>query len=337
MNVLVTGGAGFIGSNFVRLLLHQRPDWRVTVLDKLTYAGNPANLDDLKTSSRFTFYKGDICDGSLMEKLIPPQDAVVNFAAETHVDRSLTGADDFLRTAVLGTNTMLEIIQRHPAIRYIQISTDEVYGSLEEGSATEASPLVPRNPYSASKAGGDLLALSYKESFGLDVLITRSSNNFGPYQYPEKVMPLFITNLLEGKPVPLYGDGLNIRDWLFVEDNCHAILTVLEHGASGHIYNIGAGNEMPNITVTKMILEALNQPESMIRMVEDRPGHDRRYSLVSDKMRLLGWKPEAAFRDQLEATVAWYRENPVWWESLKSGAFKEYYRKMYEERKGYYE
>ena len=337
MKILITGGAGFIGSNFARYIIRNRPDWGVTVLDKLTYAGNPANIEDIKSYERFRFIHGDICDSPLMEEIIPGHDCVVNFAAETHVDRSLARADDFLRTAVIGTNVMLEIVRQHKDIRYIQISTDEVYGSFDVGSASEESPLIPRNPYSASKAGGDLLALSYFKSFGLDVIVTRSSNNFGPYQYPEKVMPLFITNLLEGKPIPLYGDGMNIRDWLFVEDNCSAILLVLEEGQSGEVYNIGAGNEIPNIKMTKALLSALGKPESMIRMVEDRPGHDRRYSLDSLKIRSMGWEPASTFQEELKSTVSWYQTHEDWWKPLKSGEFKEYYKKMYEERKGYYE
>ncbi len=271
----------------------------------------------------------------LISDLIPQCDAVVNFAAETHVDRSLAGADDFVRTDILGTNTMLEVIRKHPNIRYLQVSTDEVYGSLAEGSATEESPLNPGNPYSASKAGGDLVALSYFQSFGLDVVITRSSNNFGPFQYPEKMMSLFLTNLLESKPVPLYGDGQNVRDWLYVEDNCLAILLVLEKGISGEVYNIGGGNELPNIQVTKMILDAVGASEDRIRYVEDRPGHDRRYSLSSEKVKKLGFEPLAMFDTQLVATANWYMENRGWWEPIKSGEFKGYYRKMYEGRKGY--
>jgi dTDP-glucose 4,6-dehydratase len=337
MKVVVTGGAGFIGSNFSRLLVRERPKWDVIVIDKLTYAGNPANIEDLHGSKRFSFVKGDICDRDLMSDLIPECDAVVNFAAETHVDRSLAGADDFVRTDILGTNTMLEGVRHNPRIRYLQISTDEVYGSLSEGSATEESPLNPGNPYSASKAGGDLLALSYFQSFKLDVLITRSSNNFGPYQYPEKMMSLFLTNLLEGKPVPLYGDGQNIRDWLFVEDNCRGILLVLEDGTAGEVYNIGGSNELPNVHVTNLILKAVNAAPDMIRYVEDRPGHDRRYSLCWDKIRRLGWSPKADFESQVNETAVWYSENRSWWEPIKSGEFREYYRRMYEERKGYYE
>ncbi|MCU0611988.1 MAG: dTDP-glucose 4,6-dehydratase [Candidatus Eisenbacteria bacterium] len=337
MRVLVTGGAGFIGSNFARLLTSERPSWEVVVLDKLTYAGNPANIGDLRVFDGFSFLQGDICDRELANGIIPACDAVVNFAAETHVDRSLAGADDFVRTDILGANTMLEVVRRHPRIRYVQISTDEVYGSLAAGSASEDTPLNPGNPYSASKAGADLLALSYHRSFGLDVVITRSSNNFGPYQYPEKVMPLFLTNLLEGKPVPLYGDGMNVRDWLFVEDNCRGVLLVLEKGVSGEIYNIGAGNELPNIQVTMMILEAVGASKEMIRYVEDRPGHDRRYSLRWDKLAALGWRPRADFAAQLAITAAWYRDNRAWWEPLKSGEFREYYRRMYEGRRGYSE
>ncbi|MBN1424674.1 dTDP-glucose 4,6-dehydratase [Candidatus Fermentibacteria bacterium] len=337
MRILVTGGAGFIGSNFARLVTKERPEWETIVLDKLTYAGNPANVRDLRAMQGFSFVQGDICDKALVGDLIPGCDAVVNFAAETHVDRSLAGADDFVRTDILGTNTMLEVVRHHPRIRYLQVSTDEVYGSLPTGSAVEDSPLNPGNPYSASKAGGDLLALSYHRSFGLDVVITRSSNNFGPYQYPEKVMPLFLTNVLEGKPVPLYGDGMNVRDWLFVEDNCRGVLTVLEKGVSGEVYNIGAGNELPNIEVTMMILDAVGASSDMIRYVEDRPGHDRRYSLKCDKIARLGWAPSGDFPGQLSRTAAWYRDNRAWWEPLKSGEFKDYYRRMYEGRRGYSE
>ena len=273
MKILITGGAGFIGSNFARHIIRNRPDWGVTVLDKLTYAGNPANVADLKSYDRFQFVQGDICDPHLMAETIPGHDCIVNFAAETHVDRSLARADDFLRTAVIGTNVMLEIVRKHKDIRYIQISTDEVYGSFDIGSATEESPIVPRNPYSASKAGGDLLALSYFKSFGLDVIVTRSSNNFGPFQYPEKVMPLFITNLLEGKPIPLYGDGMNIRDWLFVEDNCTAILLALEEGNAGEVYNIGGGR-LSNCS----ILEA-------IAFCENICGHPMKVTLVDSPRR----------------------------------------------------
>lgn len=337
MRILVTGGAGFIGSNFARVVTRERPEWAITVVDKLTYAGNPANISELRGVQGFSFVQGDICDKALMSTLIPECDLVVNFAAETHVDRSLAGADDFVRTDILGTNTMLEVLRHHPGIRYVQISTDEVYGSLPVGSAVEDSPLNPGNPYSASKAGADLLALSYHKSFGLDVVITRSSNNFGPYQYPEKVMPLFLTNLLEGKPVPLYGDGMNVRDWLFVEDNCRGVLTALEKGSSGEIYNIGAGNELPNIEITRLILDAVGASGEMIRYVEDRPGHDRRYSLNWDKLARLGWKPSADFVGQVAYTAAWYRDNRAWWEPLKSGEFRDYYRRMYEQRRGYSE
>jgi dTDP-glucose 4,6-dehydratase len=316
--LLVTGGAGFIGSNFARRVLGRHPAMRVTVLDKLTYAGNRANLADIEADPRFTFVEGDIADEELVDRLAEDVDAIVNFAAESHVDRSIAEPDAFIRTDVVGTFVLLEAARRHGHARYLQISTDEVYGNVPDGSSSEADALRPRSPYSASKSGGDLLVGAYFTTYGLPTLVTRASNNFGPYQYPEKVIPLFVTNLLEGIKVPLYGDGMNVRDWCYVDDNCAAVDLVLRRGAVGEIYNIGGGNEVPNRELTETILELLGQDASMIEHVEDRLGHDRRYSVSIEKVRALGWSPQRDFREALEATVAWYRDNRWWWEPLKS-------------------
>ena len=317
MRLLVTGGAGFIGSNYVHHVLASSDD-SVTVFDALTYAGNLDNLKDLEGDSRYRFIQGDITDRDAVMAAVPGHDAIVHFAAESHVDRSIVNPDEFVRTNCDGTNVMCDVARRVGVERFLHISTDEVYGSIEEGSFTEADRLEPRSPYSASKAGSDLIAMSYRTTYGLPVLVTRSSNNFGPYQFPEKVIPLFVTNLLEGKKVPLYGDGLNIRDWCHVMDNCAAVDLVLRNGTVGEIYNIGAGNEITNRELTETILALLGHGEEMIDYVEDRLGHDRRYSISTEKVEALGWKPARELREALESTVAWYRDNPWWWQPLKA-------------------
>ncbi len=317
MKLLVTGGAGFIGSNFIRYILKNCPDYEVVNLDKLTYAGNLENLKDVDKNPNYEFVKGDINEASLVFELCQGVDAVLNFAAESHVDRSIKEPQEFVKTNVLGTNTLLLAAREAKVSRFIQVSTDEVYGSIKEGSFKEEDPLQPSSPYSASKAGADLLALSYFKTYRFPVLVTRSSNNFGPYQYPEKLIPLMITNALQDKPLPVYGDGMNVRDWLYVEDNCAAINLVLHKGKEGEIYNIGAGNEYPNIQIVKEILKILGKPESLIRFVEDRPGHDFRYSVDWSKVKSLGFKPKKSFKEALEETVAWYRENEWWWRILK--------------------
>jgi len=332
VKLLVTGGSGFIGSNFIRHVLGAHPEDRVVNLDKLTYAGNPANLADVEHDARYTFVHGDICDAALVRDVARGVDAVVNFAAESHVDRSLMEPDAFLRTDVFGVFTLLEAVRDLKIPRLLHISTDEVYGSVAHGSSRESDPLRPSNPYSASKAGGDLLALAYWQTHRLPVVITRSSNNFGPYQYPEKVIPLFVTNALEDTPLPLYGDGRNVRDWLYVLDNCAAIDLVLRRGRDGEVYNVGGGHEVENIVLTRQILRLTGKPETLIAPVRDRPGHDRRYSLDSKKVRQLGWAPRHAFPAALEATVGWYREHEAWWRPLKSGEFRAYYEKQYGHR-----
>ena len=333
MKLLVTGGAGFIGSNFVGHFLRKHPDDSLINLDKLTYAGNLENLRDVEKESRYKFVHGDIADPKLVREVIQGVDAVINFAAETHVDRSIMEAGDFLRTDVFGTFTLLEAVKELGIPRYVQVSTDEVYGSIEHGAFKEDDPLNPSNPYSASKAGGDLLVRAYWKTHKLPVLITRASNNFGPYQYPEKVIPLFITNALEGRPLPLYGDGRNVRDWLYVLDHCEAIDLVLRKGVEGEVYNIGGGTEVENVVLTEKILRLLGKPESLIQPVKDRPGHDRRYALDCGKLKALGWRPTHEFDGALRETVRWYEANEAWWRPLKSGEFHDYYRKQYDQRK----
>ncbi|HOQ31319.1 MAG TPA: dTDP-glucose 4,6-dehydratase [Candidatus Hydrogenedens sp.] len=331
--ILVTGGAGFIGSAFIRNMLDWYSDIYIVNLDKLTYAGNLDNLKSVDTH-RYTFIHGDIADAEVMEQSIKGCDAVVNFAAETHVDRSLMGAKDFLRTNVEGVYQVLLSAKNNNVSRVVLVSTDEVYGSRDVGSALETDTIFPRNPYSASKAGGELLGKAFFESFKLPVLITRGCNTYGPYQYPEKVLPLFITNALEGKPLPLYKGGEhNIRDWLYVDDHCRAIDFVLRKGIPGEIYNISAGFEKENIEITRKVLELTGKDESLIQWVPDRPGHDRRYSMNSDKLRNLGWKPEISWEEGIQKTVQWYIENEWWWRRIKEGEFKKYYEEQYIKRK----
>ncbi|CAN2246785.1 RfbB dTDP-D-glucose 4,6-dehydratase [actinobacterium SCGC AAA044-D11] len=323
MRLLVTGGAGFIGSNFVRRVLSAKTSdiTSITVLDKLTYAGVLENLDPVSKLENFKFIQGDICDFQLVTKLLEDVDAVVNFAAESHVDRSINGAMDFVQTNIVGVQVLLDAIKNsNKKIRFVQVSTDEVYGSIASGSWTEDSPLLPNSPYSASKAGGELLARAYFKTHNLDVVITRCSNNYGPYHFPEKMIPLFITNLLEGKKVPLYGDGLNVRDWLHVDDHCNGILKVLLNGRSGEIYNIGGGSELNNLELTNIILKAMGKDASSIEYVEDRKGHDLRYSVNHQKItNELGYQPQVDFSDGLAETIKWYKENRAWWETLKTG------------------
>ncbi len=331
MRLLVTGGCGFIGSNFIRYVLREHPGDEVLNLDKLTYAGNPANLRDLAGDPRYRFARGDICSREDVENAMDwGPDAIVNFAAETHVDRSIVDPEAFLVTDILGVFRLLEAC-RERGVRLVHISTDEVYGSIEKGSFTEESPLRPNSPYAASKAGGDLLVRAYVRTYGVDAVIVRSSNNYGPYQYPEKVIPLFITNLLEGRKVPLYGDGSNVRDWLYVEDNCRAIDLVLRKGRTGEVYNVGAGQERSNLELTRSILALMGLGEEKIAWVPDRPGHDYRYSVDWSKVRELGWEPRVTLEEGLKRTVEWYRENRHWWEPIKSGEFRTYYLERYGE------
>lgn len=327
---LVTGGAGFIGSNYIHFLLRTYDDVRVINLDKLTYAGNLNNLRDVQQDARYRFVKGDICDRALVNELMKGVDVVVNFAAESHVDRSIGAPDDFIKTDIFGAFVLLECAREVGVQKFIQISTDEVYGSIAHGSFTEESPLKPSSPYSASKAGADRLAHSYFVTYGLPVIITRCSNNFGPYQYPEKLIPLFVTNALDDKSLPIYGDGMNVRDWIYVEDHCEAIDLLVRQGVDGETYNIGAGNEKNNLEITAIILEELQKPKELMTFVKDRPGHDRRYSVSTDKIRALGWRPRHQFREATAATIKWYRDNRWWWEPLKSGEYLAYYRAHYQ-------
>ena len=327
MKLLVCGGAGFIGSHFARLRLRDHGD-EVVVLDKLTYAGREDNLRDLTDDDGFTFVHGAIEDPMAVAGAIAGCDAIVNFAAETHVDRSISGPEVFLTTQMNGTWTLLEAAREHE-LRYVQVSTDEVYGSIDEGSFTEASPLDPSSPYSATKAGADLLVASYGHTYDLPAAICRGSNNYGPFQYPEKLIPLMVLNALHGDPLPVYGDGKNVRNWLYVEDFGRAIGTVLERGATGEAYNVGGPDECPNLDVVRRILAHTDRDESLIEFVTDRPGHDRRYSLSSDKVRALGWEPQMRFDQGLERTVAWYRDNAWWWEPIRSGEYRAYYQRHY--------
>ena len=328
--VLITGGAGFIGSHYVRHALTAHADWQVTVLDKLTYAGNLANLEDLKGNPRYRFVRGDIASRKDVDDAMEGGvDLLFNFAAETHVDRSIGDAEGFIRTDVYGTYTLLEAARARGVKAFVQISTDEVYGSVAQGRSRETDALMPRNPYSASKAAADRLAYSYFATYGLPVFISRASNNYGPRQYPEKVIPLFVTNALEDQPLPLYGDGQNVRDWLYVTDHCEALDVVLDKGAPGEVYNIGGGNERRNIEITELILDRLRKPRALLRHVQDRPGHDRRYALDCSKIRALGWMPRMPFEEGLDRTISWYADNRSWWQPIKTGEYLEYYRKHY--------
>lgn len=321
IRVLVTGGAGFIGNSFIRYMLDNHPDYKIVNLDKLTYAGNLNNLKDVENNKNYVFVKGDICNKTLVEKLVKDIDIIINFAAESHVDRSIKEAGTFVQTNVFGTYVLLQAAERFKIKKFIQISTDEVYGSTETGSFKETDILEPSSPYSASKASADMLVTAYHTTFSLPTIITRSTNNFGPFQYPEKLIPLFVTNLLERKKIPLYGDGLNVRDWLYVVDNCEAIDFILENGKDGEIYNIGADNERTNLEITKTILQILGKDESFIEYVKDRPGHDKRYSLDCNKIHKLGWKAKFGkpeFKDAIEMTTEWYKNNKWWWKPLKN-------------------
>ena len=317
MRVFVTGGAGFIGSNYVRHVLRTSDD-EVTVFDALTYAGNPATLRDVEDDARYRFVKGDIRDRNSVEEAMAGHDVVVHFAAESHVDRSIVGPDDFVATNCFGTNVVVDVARRLEVERVLHVGTDEVYGSVESGSSLESDPLDPRSPYSASKAGSDLIALAYHHTYGTPVIVTRCTNNFGPYQYPEKAIPLFVTNVLDGKPLPLYGDGLNERDWLYVDDHCAGIDLVVRSGEVGEIYNIGAGNETPNRVLVDKLLALLGVGEEMVAYVPDRLGHDRRYSVDVAKITALGWRRHRTLDEALAETVEWYRANRWWWEPLKA-------------------
>ena len=334
-NILVTGGAGFIGSNFVIYLLEKYPAYTVVVYDKLTYAGNLDNLLEVSDDPRYHFVKGDICDPDAVAETIERYeiDTVVNFAAETHVDRSIMDPDAFIQTDVYGTYVLLEAARRFALERYHQISTDEVYGHIPAGtSSKEGDPLVPRSPYAASKASGDLMVNAYFVTYDLPVTVSRGSNNIGPYQYPEKVVPLFATNAIDGEPLPVYGDGRQMREYQYVIDHCEAVDLVLHEGELGEVYNIGTGQEMENVEMVEILLDELDRPRSLIRHVRDRPGHDRRYSLDIDKIKALGWQPRHSPEEAIRATVRWYRDNEWWWRKIKSGEFKQYYQKQYGER-----
>jgi dTDP-glucose 4,6-dehydratase len=320
MRILVTGGAGFIGSHYVRTLLTERDDVEVTVLDKLTYAGNLANLAPVSDSPRYRFVQGDIVDGRLLDEVFPGHDAVVNFAAETHVDRSISGAADFVVTNVLGAQTVFDTALRVGVPRVVHVSTDEVYGSIETGEFRETDVLEPNSPYSAAKAGADLIARAYHVTHGLNISVTRCSNNYGPYQFPEKLIPLFVTNLMDGRKVPLYGDGMNVRDWLYVDDHCRGIAVVLERGAPGEVYNIGGGVELPNKELVTRLLDACGASWDRVEYVEDRKGPDRRYAVDDTKLRALGYAPRMTIDEGLAATVRWYHENEAWWRPLKEKA-----------------
>ena len=330
--ILVTGAAGFIGSNFVRLLMAENecPD-RVIAYDALTYAGNLANLEDFQSDSRFSFVKGDICNTEQVNPVMDGVECVVNFAAESHVDRSILSAGEFLRTNVTGVQVLADAAMKHHVKRFLQVSTDEVYGSLgKTGLFTEESPIQPNSPYSASKAAADLLLNAFHRTYGFGVVITRCSNNYGPYQFPEKLIPLFVTNLLEGKKVPVYGDGLQVRDWIHVDDHCRALLTVLNHGEDGQVYNIGGNKELYNIDITRAILKHLNKDESYIEHVKDRLGHDRRYAIDPTKIRTnLGWEPQVDFETGMAETIEWYINHQPWWSAIKSGQYMTYYEKQY--------
>jgi dTDP-glucose 4,6-dehydratase len=338
MKILVTGGCGFIGSNFIRYFLKFYPDDSLINVDKLTYAGNLENLSDLSQSPHYHFIRGDITDAPRMEELIKKGvDAIINFAAESHVDRSIEDPSTFMKTNVLGTFTLLEAIRKvfpKQRIRFVHISTDEVYGSLgETGAFTEETPLAPNSPYSASKSAADMLVRAYHRTYGLPTVITRCSNNFGPYQFPEKLIPLMVSNAIEDKELPIYGDGMHVRDWIYVEDHCRALDVILHHDREGEIYNIGGRSERPNLVVAQTILDRLGKPHSLIRFVTDRPGHDRRYAIDFSKIeRELGWKPSISFEEGIRRTVEWYLTHREWWKKIKTGEYLDYYKRMYDQR-----
>ncbi len=335
-NIMVTGGAGFIGSNFVRYMLEQHPDYKILVYDKLTYAGNPDNLLDVNDNPRFRFVKADICDAQAVADAITAHgiDTIVNFAAETHVDRSIMDPDAFIQTDVYGTYVLLEAARKFGLERYHQISTDEVYGHIHgEHRSLETDSVAPRSPYAASKTSGDLMAIAYHVTYDLPVTITRGANNIGPYQYPEKVIPLFVTNAIDNLSLPVYGDGKQRRDYQYVMDHCEGIDVVLHRGALGETYNVGTGGEMENLRMVEILLDELGKPDSLIQHVEDRPGHDRRYCLNVDKLKALGWAPRHTHEEAIRITVRWYVQNEWWWRKIKSGEFKEYYKRLYGDRK----
>jgi dTDP-glucose 4,6-dehydratase len=327
MRLLVTGGCGFIGSCFVRLALARGAE--VVNLDKLTYAGNPANVAEVAGDPRYRFVHADIADAPAVAEAIAGCDAVVNFAAESHVDRSILEPEAFIRTDVVGTAVLLDAARRAGVGRFVQVSTDEVYGSIMSGAFRETDPINPSSPYSASKAGGDLQVLAWHRTYGIDAVVTRGSNTFGPRQYPEKLIPLFVTNALDGEPLPVYGDGMQVRDWIHAEDHCEGVWTALERGAAGEVYNVGGGYEAPNLEITRRILQLTGRDESLIRHVADRPGHDRRYALDTSKLRALGWAPRRSFARALADTVAWYRDRREWWEPIKRGDYLRYYEAQY--------
>ena len=317
--LIVTGAAGFIGSNFVRYILSRYPDYHVTGLDALTYAGNLDNLAEFQNNPRFDFVHGDIRDPKVVSELAARADVIINFAAESHVDRSILDPGSFIQTDVAGVHVLLEAARQNKHTRFLHVSTDEVYGSIDQGSFKETDPIEPNSPYSASKAGGEMLVRAYHHTYGLPTIVTRGSNTFGPYQYPEKILPLFVTNLIDNKPVPVYGDGLQVRDWIYVEDHCQGIDIALHHGEVGQAYNVGGGNERTNIDVTRRLLSHLGKTDELIRYVADRPGHDRRYSLDTTKIRGMGYKPVATFEQRLEETVNWYLTNEPWWRKIQEG------------------
>lgn len=331
MKLLVTGGAGFMGSNFIHYMLKKYPDYEIINLDKLTYAGNLKNLTDIENDQRYKFVKGDIADSKIINELIPQVDVVINYAAETHVDRSILSPREFAETDVIGTLTILNAIRENGNnVKLIQISTDEVFGSIDSGKFTESSPFEPNSPYAASKAGGDLMCRAFWATYSTPVIVTHSCNFYGPNHYPEKLIPLAITNLLEGKKVPIYGDGKQIREWIYTEDHCSAVDTILHKGVEGEIYNIGTERELMNLDTIKTILNALNMDESYMEFVKDRPAHDRRYSLDTSKLRTeLGWSPKVEFEDGIKRTVEWFKNNESWWKEIKSGEYQRYYEKQY--------
>ncbi|MFC1633149.1 dTDP-glucose 4,6-dehydratase [Patescibacteria group bacterium] len=334
-SILVTGGAGFIGSNFIRYMLQKYPEVSIINLDKLTYAGNLENLQDIEGDARYNFVKGDIADSKLLDEILPKVDSIINFAAETHVDRSIDGGEDFIMTDVLGTFRLLEGVRKHSIKRFLQISTDEVYGDIPAGQTSkETDSLKPSSPYSASKAGGDFQVIAAHRTHDLPTLITRCTNNYGPNQYPEKLIPLFITNIIEGLELPIYGDGQQVRDWIYVDDHCEAVDLVLREGQLGEIYNVGANQdpEITNMMITDSIIKELGKGEELKKFVDDRPGHDRRYAVDTDKIEALGWNRRTDFAEGIKKTVQWYTEHPSWWQKIKSGEFKKYYLEQYKAR-----